>query len=180
MSKMWKILNGKQVSLSYNEIETNDVLEIENFWVPYWKQRRYINYDINYLKIDRMETCFIYRNHGEFCMMSGVDDISNFIPNTYRILVRATTTQYAPKVWGKYVEERFFSNVVAGISLDWCLEKGKEVVITTNVDSRITKVVRRSKRKWLHERSIENIYGVDQVVWDIDYERCIDDRTIRF
>jgi len=112
--------------------------------------------------------------------MSGIDDISEFIPHTYRVMTRATTTQYAPKVWGKYLEDRLFSNVVAGISVDWCLEENVNVVVTTNVDARITDITRRSKKKWLHERCVENIYGVDQVVWDIDYAKCINDYTIRF
>lgn len=178
--RTWKISNDRQISLSYNEIERYDRLEIENFWVEYWWKRRKINYDLNYLKLDRMLTCFIFRNDGDFCLMSGIDDISEFLPDTYRIMTRATTTQYAPKVWGKYLEDRFFSNVVAGISLDWCLGKTKRVVVTTNLDSRITNVTRRIKKKWLKERSVENIYGVDQVVWDIDYAKCLNDYTIRF
>ena len=180
MSKTWTISNDRQISLSYNEITNDDRREIENFWVEYWWKRGKINYDLNYLKLDRMLTCFIFRNDGDFCLMSGIDDISEFIPNTYRVMTRATTTQYAPKVWGPYLEDRLFSNVVAGISVDWCLEENVNVVVTTNVDARITDITRRSKKKWLHERSVENIYGVDQVVWDIDYAKCINDRNIRF
>ena len=178
--RTWTISNDRQISLSYNEIERYDRLEIDNFWVEYWWKRGKINYDLNYLKLDRMLTCFIFRNDGDFCLMSGIDDISEFLPDTFRIMTRATTTQYAPKVWGEYLEDRFFSNVVAGISLDWCLGKTKRVVVTTNVDSRITNVTRRSKKKWLKERSVENIYGVDQVVWDIDYAKCLNDYTIKF
>jgi len=180
MSKTWTISNDRQISLSYNEITNDDRREIENFWVEYWWKRGKINYDLNYLKLDRLLTCFIFRNDGEFCLMSGIDDISEFIPHTYRVMTRATTTQYAPKVWGKYLEDRLFSNVVAGISVDWCLEENVNVVVTTNVDARITDITRRSKKKWLHERCVENIYGVDQVVWDIDYAKCINDYTIRF
>ena len=96
--------------IEYNEILESDKQEIENFWIRYWRDRN-LSYDINFLKLDRMETCFIFRNDGEFCMMSGIDDISEFIPNTIRILTRATTTHYKPKTWGKYIEEIFFTNV---------------------------------------------------------------------
>lgn len=160
--------------IEYNEILESDKQEIENFWIRYWRDRN-LSYDINFLKLDRMETCFIFRNDGEFCMMSGIDDISEFIPNTIRILTRATTTHYKPKTWGKYIEEIFFTNVVAGISVNWCLENhpSKDIVITTNEDSRITKVLRKYDRNWMTERGIEKVYGVEQVIWDINYENCI-------
>jgi hypothetical protein len=164
--------------ISYNEITVQDKREIENYWVEYWKDKGRVNYDLNYLKLDRMETCFVFRNNNNLCLISGIDDISEFIPNTYRILTRATTTHYRPKVWGKYIEDKFLSNVVASISLDWCRKQdsNKKVVVTTNADSRITNVTKRSKKKWLIERTTENIYGVNQVVWDIDYEKCYDNR----
>ena len=64
MKKTWTISNDRQISLSYNEITTDDRREIENFWVEYWLKRGKANYNLNYLKLDRLLTCFIFRNDG--------------------------------------------------------------------------------------------------------------------
>lgn len=157
-------------------IETlNDVniKEINNYWIYYWKNRN-LNYDINYLKLDRMLECFLFRNNQNLAMISGIDDISQFLPNTYRILTRATTTKYRPICVGEYVEEKFFSNVMAGISVDYCqkIDKNKNIVITTNHDSRISRIVKKSKKKWLRYAGIINIYGIKQIVWNIDLDEC--------
>ena len=38
--------------------------------------------------------------------------------------------------------------------------------------SRIDQLVKKSKTKWLINRNIVQIYGVDQSVWDIDIQKC--------
>ena len=50
----------------------------------------------------------------------------------------------------------------------------KNIVITTNLGSRIDQLVKKSKTKWLINRNIVQIYGIDQSVWDIDIKKCKD------
>ena len=141
--------------------------------IPEWKARR-LNYDIDHLNIEKMLKCLLFFNNNKLAMLSGIDDLQEFIPNTYRILTKAITTKNRPKCWGPYLEERFFSNVMAGISINSCesLNSDISIVVTTNLNSRIDQLVRKSKTKWLIPRNVVQIYGVDQSVWDIDLEEC--------
>lgn len=161
--------------IEVNTINQNDRDEIYNFWIHYWKNKK-LNYDINYLKLERMMTCFVFRNNGELAMISGIDDISEFIPNTTRILTRATTTNYKPKCWGEFLEEKFFSNVMAGFSVKWCLDNtpNNKIVVTTNKDSNISKIVKKVKTKWLRYQNITTIYGIEQIIWEVDINNCIE------
>jgi hypothetical protein len=149
-----------------------DYKEIQKH-IPEWKKRR-LNYDIDYLNIEKMLQCLMFFNEKNLAMISGIDSLDEFVPNTYRILTKAITTRYRPKCWGEYLEERFFSNVMAGISIKFCetINSHKSIVITTNLGSRIDQLVKKSKTKWLINRNIVQIYGVDQSVWDIDIQKC--------
>ena len=106
-------------------------------------------------------------------MLSGIDDVSDFIPNTYRILTKAITTKYRPKCWGKYFEEKLFSNVMAGISIECCeaINSRSNIVITTNKNSRIDLLVKRANTEWLLEQKTVVIHGAEQTVWNIDIEK---------
>jgi len=149
-----------------------DYKEIQKH-IPEWKKRR-LNYDIGHLNIEKMLKCLLFFNDNKLAMLSGIDDLDEFIPNTYRILTKAITTKYRPRCWGEYLEERFFSNVMAGISIKSCemINIHRNIVITTNLESRIDQLVKKSKTKWLINRNIVQIYGVEQSVWDIDIKKC--------
>ena len=161
------------MSILVRDFRYSDYKEIEKF-IPYWKQKK-LNYDIQYLNIERMLKCLMFFNNDKLAMISGIDDISEFIPNTFRILTRATTTKYRPRCWGEFLEEKFFSNIMAGISIKSCkaINSHKNIVITTNSGSRIDQLVKKSKTKWLINRNIVQIYEVDQSVWDIDIDECL-------
>ena len=77
--------------------------------IPEFERRR-LNYDIRYINIEKMLKCLMFFNNDNFAMLSGIDDVSDFIPNTYRILTKAITTKYRPKCWGKYFEEKLFDH----------------------------------------------------------------------
>jgi len=160
--------------IAVRDFRYTDYKEIQKH-IPEWKKRR-LNYDIVHLNIEKMIKCLLFFNDDKLAMLSGIDDISEFIPNTFRILTRATTTKYRPRCWGEYLEERFFSNVMAGISIKSCetINRHKNIVITTNLESRIDQLVKKSKTKWLINRNIVQIYGVEQSVWDIDIKKCKD------
>jgi hypothetical protein len=141
-------------------------------FIPHWKTRRF-NYDIDYLNIEKMLKCILFFNDDKLAMLSGIDDLHQVIPDTYRILTKATTTKYKPICWGPYIEDKFFSNVMAGISVEFCLKEHKNIVITTNKNSRISNVVLNNKRRWLKYRCVKKIFNVDQIIWDIDIDECI-------
>jgi hypothetical protein len=138
-----------------------------------WKKRK-LNYDIKYLNIEKMLKCFLFFKNDKLAMLSGIDDISEFVPNTYRILTRAITTKYSPRCWGPTIEERFFSNVMAGLSIDHCqeIDNTKNIVITTNADSRISNIMKKSNKGWMTYREVISIYGENQIIWDIDIVNC--------
>ena len=157
--------------ITFRDFRYTDHKLLQEF-IPELKRRR-LNYDIKYINVEKMIKCLMFFNQNKFAMISGIDDVSKYIPNTYRILTKATTTKYKPKCWGPFVEDKFFSNTMAGISVDFCLKEGKNIVITTNKDSRISNVVLKSKKRWLKFRQIKKIYDVDQLIWDIDVDECI-------
>tara|TARA_Y100000813_G_C24070603_1_gene308524 strand:+ start:147 stop:689 length:543 start_codon:yes stop_codon:yes gene_type:complete len=141
--------------------------------IPEFKKRR-LNYDIDYINIEKMLRCLMFFNNEKLAMISGIDDISEFVPNTFRILTKAITTKHRPKCWGEYFEERLFSNVMAGISIEYCHEinDSKDIVITTNYNSRIDLSVKKSKRQWLIPRNVVDINDKKQTVWEIDIMKC--------
>ena len=63
---------------------------------------------------------------------------------------------------------------MAGISIDYCqkMNNSRDIVITTNFNSRIDLVLKKSKKQWMIFRNIVEINGVKQTVWDIDIEKC--------
>ena len=104
--------------ITVREFRYTDLQLLQKF-ISEWKKRK-LNYDIQYLNIEKMLKCFLFFKDDKLAMLSGIDNISEFVPNTYRILTRAITTKYSPRCWGPTIEERFFSNVMAGISIDYC------------------------------------------------------------
>ena len=161
------------MSILVRDFRYSDYKEIEKF-IPYWKRKK-LNYDIQYLNIEKMLKCLMFFNNDKLAMISGIDDVSEFIPNTFRILTRASTTKYRPRCWGEFLEEKFFSNIMAGISVNYCkqINNNINIVITTNEDSPITRLVQCSKNKWLKFREKDYVYDVKQVIWDIDIDECL-------
>lgn len=158
--------------ISYREFRFTDYKTIKNL-LNSSKNRR-MSYDINYLNIEKMIKCFLFFNDNKLAMLSGIDNISEFVPNTFRILTRAITTKYSPKCWGPTIEEKFFSNIMAGISVEYCekIDDNMNIVITTNENSRISNVVIRQKKDWMSYRDVKMIYGVPQIIWNINLEKC--------
>ena len=158
--------------ITYRDFKYTDYKAIQKL-IPEFEKRR-LNYDINYINIEKMLKCLMFFNNNKLAMISGIDDISESIPNTYRILTKAITTKHRPKCWGIFLEEKWFSNVMAGISIDYCQKmiNSRDIVITTNFNSRIDLVLKNSKNKSIIFRNIVEINGVKQTVWDIDIEKC--------
>ena len=158
--------------ITVREFRYTDLQLLQKF-ISEWKKRK-LNYDIQYLNIEKMLKCFLLFKDDKLAMLSGIDNISEFVPNTYRILTRAITTKYSPRCWGPTIEERFFSNVMAGISIDYCqkTDKSKNIVITTNDNSRISTIMKKSNTNWMNYRDIKLIHGEKQIIWDIDIMNC--------
>ncbi len=66
-----------------------DYKEIQKY-IPEWKKRR-LNYDIDHLNIEKMLQCLMFFNEKNLAMISGIDSLDEFVPNTYRILTKAIT-----------------------------------------------------------------------------------------
>ena len=61
--------------------------------IPEFKKRR-LNYDIDYINIEKMLRCLMFFNNEKLAMISGIDDISEIVPNTFRILTKEITTKH--------------------------------------------------------------------------------------
>ena len=77
--------------ITYRDFKYTDYKVIQKL-IPEFEKRR-LNYDINYINIEKMLKCLMFFNNDKLAMISGIDDISDFIPNTYRILTKAITTK---------------------------------------------------------------------------------------
>ena len=50
--------------------------------------------------------------------------------------------------------------------------KNKNIVITTNDNSRISTIMKKSNTNWMNYRDIKLIHGEKQIIWDIDIMNC--------
>jgi len=134
------------------------------------KERKGLNYDPYQMKFDRMVICYCFYWNEKLVCWSGID----YLEGRMRILTRATTLKGCPRPWGKTIEEKFFTNVMAGFSTRYSkyIEPTYDVVITTNTQSRISTLMHKSETDWMEFDQTSNIYGTQQDVWKVDTDRC--------
>ena len=80
-------------------------------WLEYFRKKGYKNnYTIEDFKLDRLDCAWISFYKDNFLAFSGIEDVSQWIPNTYRVLTRTVTTNVCDEIWrGHGCENNFYA-----------------------------------------------------------------------
>lgn len=122
------------------QIHSNEL----NKWVNYWNKKNYKNNDtIEKFKIDRLVLPLVTFYKDELFIFSGLEDISSWIPNTWRIMTRCVRTNVKPSLKdfslrGPGIENKTYPPKLQA-SIQSCvgdvLRPNYQQIISTNIDT---------------------------------------------
>lgn len=169
-----------QTSIVVKRVEDSDIPNLEK-WVNYWDRLGVENNSsIEKIKIGNLDLCLITYVNNEVAAISGVDYIKE---NIWRVLVRAATTIHRPKQFSKrwYEDNLYPWRGHAGFECAYIREyfnNEAKFITSTNVNEQSTRTILRWRAGFRaidrEKGKIENLYGVDQYLWPVNADACIE------
>lgn len=167
-----------------NTILKNHFLDVLTDYILYWQQKTYFQHcDIESFKLENMELALLTTYDNDFILYSALEDISEYVPNTLRILSHNVTTYHNNKSFflkvGNSKVPGFPMYAHATLQVYYAMHKypTKNIVITCNTETgnyhsyRMGLLMNKAGPNLLYDwkKTQEiSIYNVNQYMYHID------------
>lgn len=93
------------------EIFNDDHIKYLEDWLNFFKRKGWKNnVTLKDFRLDRLDCAWISFYKDRFLTFSGIEDVSQWIPKTYRVLTRCVTTNVCDEIWrGHGCENNFYT-----------------------------------------------------------------------